>query len=415
MVTDEFTEKEAATEKNPKWDNLISRKEPIYTRPNDVRSEFKRDYDRILHSTAISRLKHKTQVFYAPVSDHVCTRAEHVNHVADISQTISKELKLDTELTNAIAIGHDIGHAPFGHAGENTLKGIAMKELGDTFWHEKNSLWYSDSIETLPDDKGNERNLNLTYAVRDGIISHCGEVNDEAIIPRDEFLDLFEITEPNQVQPYTWEGCVVKVSDKIAFLGRDIEDAIRLRLFETNKEFMTRSRELESNLDTVMKDVGINSINNTALIHCFVVDVCRNSNPERGIQLSAGHRELMRILMKLSIEVIYKHQRLKTYEQYAELIINSIFQALVEQYSGNNTIRTMRKNLKYCRALTDSFPDWLTKYSNIDEENRKRKYLNRIVYDIEIKKVYVKAIIDYISGMSDHFALKVFSDLTSFS
>jgi dGTPase len=127
-------------EGNPKWEPGIFRLRPLYKKPNDIRSEFARDYTRILHSTAYRRLKHKTQVFFATRNDHVCTRIEHVTHVASVSYTIANYLGLNTELTNAIALGHDVGHAPFGHAGESFLKEIVANEIGETFWHERNSL-----------------------------------------------------------------------------------------------------------------------------------------------------------------------------------------------------------------------------------------------------------------------------------
>ena len=159
----------SATENNPKWSDFVKRESALYSRRDDTRSEFARDYNRILHCTAYRRLKHKTQVFFAPENDHVCTRIEHVSHVTAISYTISKFFKLNTELTNAIAVGHDLGHAPFGHAGQNILNEIARDNIADKFWHEKNSLWFVDNIETLPNPDNKEINLLLTYAVRDGI------------------------------------------------------------------------------------------------------------------------------------------------------------------------------------------------------------------------------------------------------
>ena len=104
---------EQANINNSKWNNLIHRENKIYKRENDLRSDFERDYNRILHSNAYKRMKHKTQVFFSPTSDHICTRLEHVSHVVSISYTIANTLGLNTELTRAIAIGHDLGHAPF--------------------------------------------------------------------------------------------------------------------------------------------------------------------------------------------------------------------------------------------------------------------------------------------------------------
>ena len=164
----------AAKEENKNWENIISRKNKLYMRNNDIRSEFERDYTRIIHSTACRRMKHKTQVFFTPQNDHICTRIEHVTHVESISYTIAKYLGLNTELTKAIATAHDIGHSPFGHKGEKILSEISQRDIGECFWHEKNGLDMVDKIELLEDPNGNKQNLNLTYAVRDVIISHCG-------------------------------------------------------------------------------------------------------------------------------------------------------------------------------------------------------------------------------------------------
>ena len=140
---------EKADINNPKWNNLIHREKEIYKRENDLRSDFERDYNRILHSNAYKRMKHKTQVFFSPTSDHICTRMEHVSHVDSISYTISNTLGLNTELTKAISIGHDLGHAPFGHQGERILSEISKKYIGDSFWHEKNGVNIVDNIELL--------------------------------------------------------------------------------------------------------------------------------------------------------------------------------------------------------------------------------------------------------------------------
>jgi dGTPase len=233
-VTKPF-EASASTEQSPKWQKMISRQVPLYARGNDIRSEFGRDYTRILHSTAYRRLKNKTQVFFSPQNDHICTRIEHVNHVESISYTIADFLGLNTELTKAISVGHDLGHAPFGHQGEKVISEIAERDLGFAFWHERNGLFLVDKIELLEDNEQNKQNLDLTYAVRDGIISHCGEVDQNGIKPRKEPIDLSSYTEPNEYNPFTWEGCVVKIADKISYVGRDIEDAITIGILDREK------------------------------------------------------------------------------------------------------------------------------------------------------------------------------------
>ena len=147
---------EKADINNPKWNNLIHREKEIYKRETDLRSDFERDYNRILHSNAYKRMKHKTQVFFnAAGNDHICTRIEHVMHVESVSNTISKYLGLNEELTKTIAISHDLGHAPFGHQGEKVLNDISEKYLNKKFWHEQNGVYFVDNVELLEDNQRN--------------------------------------------------------------------------------------------------------------------------------------------------------------------------------------------------------------------------------------------------------------------
>ena len=266
----------AMTEKNPKWNNAIKREKELYSRNNEIRTDFERDYTRVINCNAYRRLKHKTQVFFSPESDHICTRIEHVAHVESISYTIAKYLGLNTELTKAIATAHDIGHSPFGHEGERILSEISKRDIGETFWHEKNGLEIVDKIELLKDNLENKQNLNLTYAVRDGIISHCGEIDENNLKPREEAINLNEYIYPNQFKPYTWEGCVVKIADKISYLGRDMEDAIRLGI-------------LDKHLEELRQMLGIDErepINNTIFINNMIFDLCENSSIEKGLCFS---------------------------------------------------------------------------------------------------------------------------------
>ena len=155
---------------HPHWEQAISRRQASPLKTDEIRSEFDRDNGRILHSLAYSRLKSKTQVFFHTNDDRICTRIEHVNHVISVSSTIARFLGLNSELTYAIAMGHDLGHAPFGHSGEVFLDEICQKQGLGEFWHEKNSLHVVDNIELLQDTQGHFKNLNLTYAVRDSEI-----------------------------------------------------------------------------------------------------------------------------------------------------------------------------------------------------------------------------------------------------
>lgn len=393
---------------NPKWENSIIRKNKLYHREDDIRNEFIRDYNRILHCTAYRRLKHKTQVFFATENDHICTRIEHVNHVASVSYSLANYLGLNSHLTNAIALGHDLGHAPFGHTGEEIIDKIVEEELDEKFWHEKNSLRFVDLLETLQDDRAREQNLNLTYAVRDGIILHCGEVDDNVIFPREEVLHLERLKEPSQLPPYTWEGCIVKIADKIAFLGRDIEDALELNILNVNE-----LKELKNILKESI-DVQIKSINNTVLMHNFMIDLCSSSNPQEGIRFSSEYLELMKHLKQFSYKNVYYHQRLSYFQDYAELIIRSIFKALKSLYKKEKTLMVLEDYQLIYPQLVKEFKKWIIKYSTIEGFPRPMNYQNDIVYDLGEEKDYMLCIIDFISGMTDHFAIKIFKELTRF-
>lgn len=395
----------AATKSNQDWDKLTKRVNNLYHRDDDIRSVFARDYTRILHCTAYRRLKHKTQVFFATQNDHICTRIEHVNHVASVSHTIAQYLGLNTELTNAIAIGHDLGHAPFGHAGEKIVANLANKWTDNKFWHEKNSLRYVDEIETLLDNQGYSQNMNLSYAVRDGIICHCGEVDQNGIKPRSEAIDLLTMTKPNQHQPYSWEACVVKVSDKIAYLGRDIEDAISLGILT-----LSELKKLRKIANSKIKD-----INNTVIMHDLIINLCENSDPCRGIFFSCEHLKMMNEIKKFNYETIYQHPRIENYKRLVDLVINSIFEVVKGFYRGVDTTREVKYHDKFYPELSKDFYGWLLKYSNVNERSISGNRLrNKIIYDLNKEADYCQAIIDYISGMSDQYALRIFRELTSF-
>ena len=310
----------SATPNNPNWEKIIKREKEIYKRENDMRSEFERDYTRILHCNAYRRLKHKTQVFFSPENDHVCTRIEHVMHVESVSYTIAKYFGLNTELTKAIATGHDIGHSPFGHAGERILSEISQKEIGENFWHERNGMEYVDKIELLQDMNQNWQNLNLTYAVRDGIISHCGEIDENSLKPREEYINLYDYEYPNQYAPYTWEGCVVKIADKISYLGRDIEDAITLGILDEKLEELYK----------ILKQKEV--INNTVIINHLIGDLCENSSPEKGLCFSEGSFKMLKEIKEFNYKYIYKAERLKPSARYFNIIINEIYSTIKNNY-----------------------------------------------------------------------------------
>ena len=384
-----FTTQSANTS-NPLWTNYIKREKPLYKRENDLRSEFERDYTRVIHSTAYRRMKNKTQVFFSPKNDHICTRAEHVVHVESISYTIAKTLGLNTELTKAIATAHDIGHSPFGHQGERVLSSISKRDVGEAFWHEKNGLNMVDKIELLEDPKGNKQNMNLTYAVRDGIISHCGEIDENKVMPRKEFINLNDYTYPNQYAPYTWEGCVVKISDKIAYLGRDIQDAITLGLIDNLNELYDI---LNYNKDEV--------INNTVIINNLVYDLCSNSSIEKGLCFSDEKFNMINTLKKYNYQKIYLSEKLQPSNRYFDLVINTIYDLLKQFY-------TDKKAKKKCPELINDFNNWLQDYWNLE---RNEKNQNDVIFNMSNEKDYYKAIILYISGMTDNYAIEMYNKI----
>ena len=197
----------------------------------DIRTEFQRDRDRIIHSKAFRRLMHKTQVFLAPEGDHFRTRLTHTIEVSQIARTIARALNLNEDLTEAIALGHDLGHTPFGHNGEEVLNKIHP----GGFEHNVQSLRVADVIESTPSRRG----MNLTMEVRDGIVNHTGKA-----------------------MPFTLEGQIVKISDRIAYINHDIDDAIRSGVIsaedlpeEANRVFgKTHRQRINNMVEDVIKN-----------------------------------------------------------------------------------------------------------------------------------------------------------------
>ena len=385
----------AANADNVKWENIIKRENELYSRGNDIRSEFERDYTRVIHSLAFRRMKHKTQVFFSPTNDHICTRMEHVILVESISNSIANYLGLNTELTKAIAMAHDIGHSPFGHQGEKILSTISKRDIGKTFWHERNGLELIDKIILLEDDKQNLQNLNLTYGVKDGIISHCGEIDENGLKPREEYIDLYEYNHPNQFRPYTWEGCAVKIADKIAYLGRDIQDAISIGIL---------NRDLKE-LRNLMEISDEHPINNTVIINNLIYDLCENSSKQNGLKFSDKAFDFMSKLKDFNYKHIYLDERLKISIDYFELVLNTIYDTLIKYYDDKKHIKEM-----HSKVITE-FESWLKMYWNMD---RNKACKNKVIFNINDKKDLSQAIIYYISGMTDNYAIDTFNQIIRF-
>ncbi len=391
----------AVTPSHPHYDALTARCESLYER-DSMRDVFYRDYTRILHSSAFRRLKHKTQVFPHVESDHICTRMEHVLHVESVATTIAESLGLSTHLTRAIALGHDIGHAPFGHQGESVLSEIAERELGEHFWHEKNGLHFADDLELLEDPWRVEHNLSLTYAVRDGILSHCGELDENGLFPRAELFDLSRFEKPGQYQSATWEGCVVKIADKIAYLGRDIEDADTLGFL---------GDEGRRALVKLQADFSIDALNTTGIMHAMICDICESSSPERGITLSPRCAELMNRTKELNYRYIYKHPRFTPFARYASLVIREVFDALKGAYTGVPYVAVDEELCQRHPTLFGGFANFVRPYTDRVLEG----YANRKIYgDLTDPQLFTRAVIDYISGMTDAYLIRAYGELVSF-
>lgn len=392
----------SANSNHPNWEKMIFRKNKLYDRNNDIRDDFQRDYTRIIHCNAYKRLKHKTQVFFSPENDHICTRSEHVTSVESISYTIAKYLGLNTELTKAISVSHDIGHSPFGHEGEKVLSKISTRDLGKPFWHEKNGLDFVEKIELLEDNQKHKQNLNLTYAVRDGIISHCGEINENCLKPRTEYIDLDTYISPNQYAPYTWEACVVKVSDKISYLCRDIEDAITLGI-------------LDKHITELFSLINITSpnepINNTNIINNLIYDLCKNSSPEKGLCFSEKALTLMDKIKEYNYKNIYECKRILPSVRYFNIVLNEIYELLKSTYDGNKTLENLCNLKSIYPKLMTTFINFINDYYNFGNRNNNK---NEVLFSLDNELDFYQSIIYFISGMTDSFANEVYHEIIHF-
>lgn len=222
-----------------------------------VRTDFQRDRDRIIHSKSFRRLKHKTQVFIDPEEDHYRTRLTHTLEVAQIARTISRALRLNEDLTEAIALAHDLGHTPFGHAGEEALDAVYREFVPNGgFKHSEQSLRVVDLLEK----KG--LGLNLTWEVRDGVLHHSKGRADLSL---------------DTAGPATLEGKVVKISDRVAYINHDIDDAIRAGII--------------AEVDLPTEAVEIVGRTHSARIGAMVMDIIRTSTDLNAIRMSEPYRE----------------------------------------------------------------------------------------------------------------------------
>lgn len=339
-----------------------------------VRSPFERDTGRIIYCQAFRRLRHKTQVFFNAKNDHICSRLEHVIYVKYIATTIARALNLNLDLVEAIALGHDLGHAPFGHTGERMLESCAQKYDPDIiFRHEYQSLRVIDLLERRAN--GNPGGLNLAFEVRDGIVSHCGETYSEYMISpfRDKPSEI--LNDPKTALhslPATLEGCVVRIADKIAYIGRDIEDACEAGIME----FEDIPAAIQSQLGT----------NNSQIINTLVSDLIHNSLDKDEVRLSDEAGQAMKELLEENVARIYRSEKIRRYENSVKNSLEGLFEALM----GAMTDRE-----KTARSMNPVFQGLIKFISEYPDKNTSD----------------VQMVVDYIAGMTDSFATTCYENI----
>lgn len=279
-----------------------------YEEPCELRTEFQRDRDRILHSKAFRRLKHKTQVFFSPYDDHFRTRMTHTLEVSQIARTISRALDLNEDLTEAIALGHDLGHTPFGHSGERVLDEL----MPNGYKHNEQSVRVVTFIE----------NLNLTEETLDGILNHS-----------------YHCT------PNTLEGQVVRLADKIAYINHDIQDAIRACIIKTE--------------DIPKESVDYFSTTNRIRLTKIVNDIVETSYGKDTILMSDECSKQFLSLRKWMFQNVYNNSPAKTAEDKAQNVIRRLFEFYCEElgrlYPSSNQNEIMQTACDYISGMTDRY------------------------------------------------------------
>ncbi len=312
-----------------------------------LRTPFALDRDRILYSGAYRRYHGKTQVFSFSnlIDEEMTNRSLHTTYVSQISRTISKALGLNLELTEAIALGHDLGHSPFGHDGERALSKLCVKHGIGEFHHNIESLHIVDNISR----KG--LGLNLTFQVRDGIISHDGEVHNTVLQPKsdknEEDIKSYIYQKVNQknpqMMPATMEGCVVRITDTIAYIGQDIEDAIRLNILKKS--------------DLPFDCVQYLGDTNSKIIDSLVKSVIINSYEKDFISFDQETSDYLLKLKRFNYEKIYTNDNVKK----ANKIINRSMEILFEKYLEDIEINN-RESKIFRHFLDHKKENYLQKY-----------------------------------------------------
>lgn len=298
--------------------------------PDEIRTEYQRDRDRIIHSKAFRRLKHKTQVLFAPQGDHYRTRMTHTLEVSQIARTIGRALGLNEDLIEAIALGHDLGHTPFGHAGEQALDNVYRKYVPEGFRHYEQSLRVVDVLEN--EGKG----LNLTFEVRDGILHHSKGRKD--------------ISEEGDL-PATLEGQVVRISDRIAYINHDLDDALRAGLLC-----------LKDVPKSILRVLGET---HSRRIGTIVKDVVERSKGQSRISISPNIQQVMDQTKEFLYETVYLRDEHQEEWGKVERMITLLFDYFVERglpgKPGDRETplpQRARDACDYVAGMTDQFALW---------------------------------------------------------
>ena len=338
----------------------------------NIRPIFFHDSDKIMYSSAYARYMDKTQVFFLFENDHITHRALHVQFVSKIGRDIGRCLGLNEDLIEAIALGHDLGHPPYGHDGEQILNTICQENDIGIFCHS------AQSVRLLMELESEGKGLNLTLQVLDGILAHNGEMLTREYKPAlpktwEDFLDEYpkclQINDYyKKLFPMTLEGCVVRISDVIAYIGRDIEDAIEINLIE--RKYIP---------ERITRTLGNT---NDQIIHRLVLDLIHNSYDKPFLLFSQDVFTALEQLKKFNLKNIYNNSKIKTQNQK----INNMFEQLFNTYCEN--IKKSNQNSAIYSAFLKGKP---------------RAYIN----NTPLKR----KVIDFISGMTDDFFNNQFQQL----
>lgn len=342
----------------------------LHENKDDFRTPFFRDIDRIIYTLAFVRYSDKTQVFSFKENDHLTKRMIHIQYVAKIARTIGRALGLNEDLIEAAALGHDLGHTPFGHVGEAILNEISLENNEGYFNHNVHSVRLLMYIENY--GKG----LNITLQTLDAIMCHNGEFASQMYEvkkkSKEEFLKEYESCYKDRaaikkLRPMTLEGAVVRISDLIAYLGRDIEDAKRMGLID----FSDIPLSIKKNLGT----------SNREIVNTIVMDIINNSIGKDYIKLSDNVFKSIVELKKFNYENIYYKAYTEEEKDKLKLMLNTLFNKYMKDLENNNTDSNIIKSF----------------LANMSDEYKNSNSNARIV-------------IDYIAGMTDDYTLREYNN-----